>query len=178
MDLREGREVSPVRIPENMSLTSIEPVRLMLSRLDGDDTPSNSGGSGDTAELTRFEKADRSPSSSTTQGSADDSRDHPGPHRHRRKVGDTRYQLICRKMPTRSSFLVAVCLMASHVGSEVYEIRTGSRGAYWTGNRKSSDLRSSIQVRRTTRMVPPRLDSHCEELWLRDTTAYFWSHSI
>lgn len=33
-------------------------------------------------------------------------------------------------------------------------------------------------MRRITGMVPPCLNSHCEELWLRDTTAYFWSHSI
>lgn len=46
-----------------------------------------------------------------------------------------------------------------------------SRRAYWTENRKSSDLRSSTQVRRTTKLVPPCLNSHCEELWLRDTTA-------
>lgn len=56
--------------------------------------------------------------------------------------------------------------------------RTGSCGADWMDKRKASDLGSITQVRRITVMVPPCLNSHCEELWLRDTTAYFRSHRI
>lgn len=95
MDLRGGREVRLVRRPGNPSLASIEPVGLMLSRLDGDDTQGHSEGRDDTVKCLRLESVDRYPSSSTTQGSAGDSRDHPGMHRHPRKVGDG-----CSMMPT------------------------------------------------------------------------------